>query len=320
MGESSELRLGRIGFLNVLPIYYPLEAGIIAHPFEIIAGVPSELNQLCAAGALDISPVSSIEYARRAALYYIVPDISISSAGEVKSVLLLSRMPVERLSGKTVLASSKSHTSVGLLKVLCRLRYGVDLRFETGGCPDYTSGTVLPDAYLTIGDEALRLGRSGLFPYVLDLGEAWFEWTGLPFVFAVWVMRRDTVTEKNGRLRHAIEALLSAKRWGNANIGIICRQAATTGLLGVPELEEYYKCLKFDLDERGRKGLELFYSYLFKAGELEAVPRLETFPPLPFVAWRSINGGKTKSGDSNHGRERRRVCTKTAPLCPPGGV
>ena len=285
MGElSAKLRLGKIDFLNVLPIYYPLEAGIIANPFAIVPGVPSELNELCANGALDISPVSSIEYARRAGLYYIVPDLSISSAGEVKSVLLLSRMPIGRLSGKIVLASSKSHTSVGLLKVLCRLRYGVEPRFETGACSDYLSGSEPPDACLAIGDEALWLGRSGLFPHVLDLGAAWFEWTGLPFVFAVWVVRKETVTEKNGQLPDAIEALLSSKRWGRANIGRICEQAARTGLLEIPELEEYYRCLRFDLNEGERKGLELFYSRLFQAGELEGVPRLETYTPLASVA------------------------------------
>lgn len=285
MGEQgSKLRLGRIDFLNVLPVYYPLEAGIIANPFAIIPGVPSELNELCANGALDISPVSSIEYARRAGLYYIVPDLSISSAGKVKSVLLLSRMPIERLSGKTVLASSKSHTSVGLLKVLCRLRYGVDPLFETGTCSDYLSAYELPDACLVIGDEALRLGRSGIFPHVLDLGSAWFEWTGLPFVFAVWVIRKETVTEKNGQLPDAIEALLSSKRWGCANIGRICEQAARTGLLEIPELDEYYRCLRFDLNEGERRGLSLFYSLLFQAGELEGAPRLEIFTPLASVA------------------------------------
>jgi chorismate dehydratase len=285
MGEQcSKLRLGRIDFLNVLPIYYPLEAGIIANPFAIVPGVPSELNELCANGALDISPVSSIEYARRAGLYYIVPDLSISSAGEVKSVLLLSRMPIDRLSGKTVLASSKSHTSVGLLKVLCRLRYGVDPLFETGTCSDYLSAYELPDACLVIGDEALRLGRSGIFPHVLDLGSAWFEWTGLPFVFAVWVIRKQSVTEKNGQLPGAIEALLSSKRWGCANIGRICEQAAETGLLEIPELEEYYRCLRFDLNERELSGLKMFYSLLFEAGELEGVPRLDTYMPLASVA------------------------------------
>jgi len=285
MGERCpKLRLGRINFLNVLPIYYPMEAGMTANPFTIVPGVPSELNELCAGGALDISPVSSIEYARRAGLYYIVPDLSISSTGEVRSVLLLSRMPIERLSGKMVLASSKSHTSIALLKVLCRLRYGVDLRFETGDCSDYLAGSELPDACLTIGDEALRLGRSGLFSYALDLGTAWFEWTGLPFVFAVWVIRKETVTEKNGQIENAIEALLSAKRWGRANIGIICEQAARAGVLTIPELDEYYRCLRFDLNERELNGLKLFYSFLFQTGELEGVPQLDTYTSLASVA------------------------------------
>jgi len=177
-GRFTKLRLGRIDFLNVLPVYYPLESGVIANPFAIVPGVPSELNELCASGALDISPVSSIEYARRAELYYIVPDLSISSAGRVKSVLLLSRMPIEQLSGKTILASSQSHTSVGLLKVLSRLRYGVDLRFETGSCSAQLAGHEFPEACLAIGDEALRLGRSGLFPHVLDLGAAWLSGPG----------------------------------------------------------------------------------------------------------------------------------------------
>ncbi len=282
--QRGKLRLGRINFLNVLPIYYPLEAGIIANPFEIVPGVPSELNNLCANGSLDISPVSSIEYARRSGLYYIVPDLSINSVGEVKSVLLLSRMPIERLSGKTVLATSKSHTAVGLLKVLCSLRYGVAPRFETGSCSDYLSRSEIPDACLAIGDEALRLVRSGIFHHVLDLGTAWYKWTGRPFVFAVWVIRKDTVTEKNGQLQDAISALLSSKRWGLANIGRICEEAARTGLLNIPELHEYYRCLRFDLNEEERSGLSLFYSLLFQAGELEEEPRLETFTQLASVA------------------------------------
>ena len=278
MGEScSKLRLGRIDFLNVLPIYYPLEAGIIANPFVIVPGVPSELNELCAAGALDISPVSSIEYARRAGCYYIAPDLSINSEGEVKSVLLLSRMPVERLSGRTVLASSKSHTAVGLLKVLCRLRYGIDLQFEVGVCSDHAARAEPPDACLAIGDEALQLGRSGLFPHVLDLGAAWFEWTGLPFVFAVWVIRRQALKERDGQFKAAVEVLVSSKRWGRANIGRICEQAARSGVLEISDLEHYYGCLRYDLNERERKGLELFYSCLFDIGELEGAPDLEMY-------------------------------------------
>ncbi len=285
MGEQfARLRLGRIDFLNVLPIYYPLEAGIIANPFEIVPGDPSRLNELCASAGLDISPVSSIEYARRADLYHIVPELSISSTGEVKSVLLLSRIPVERLTGKKVLLSAKSQTSVGLLKVLCKLKYGVEPRFETGSCLECFSEAALPEACLAIGDEALRLAASGLFPHVLDLGAAWLEWTGLPFVFAVWVLRRDVVAEKNGQLPYAVEALLSSKKWGLANIGRICELAAATGLMQIHEFEEYYRCLKYDFNEPERGGLELFYSCLFRAGELNRVPSLDIYTPFASVA------------------------------------
>ncbi|MFZ2447964.1 MAG: menaquinone biosynthesis protein [Syntrophobacteraceae bacterium] len=286
MGEPSrdKLNLGRIGYLNVLPVYYPLESGIVSHPFTIIPGVPSHLNELAARGALDISPVSSIEYARHADLYYIVPDLSISSFGEVKSVLLFSRVPVERLSGKKILVSSQSHTSVGLLKVLARMRYGMGPVFESGSFSELAAEGRLPDAFLAIGDEALRLRGSGLYPEILDLGAAWYNWTGLPFVFALWVVRKKAIDEKNGRIGPSIDALLASKKWGCSNIEHICVEAARTGLLDIGELREYYRCLRFDLDERERRGLELFYSYLFQIGELERVPRLEIYRPLASVA------------------------------------
>ena len=285
MGEScAKLRLGRIGFLNVLPVYYPIESGIIPHPFTIVAGVPSYLNDLTAKGMLDISPVSSIEYGRHAALYHIVPDLSISSFGEVKSVLLLSRCPVDRLSGKKVLVSSQSHTSAGLLKILCKLRFGVDPVFEAGSFGDCSEEGRFPDAFLAIGDEALRLARSGLYSNILDLGTAWYEWTGLPFVYALWVLRKKTVEERNGQVAPAISALLESKRWGQTHIGAICEEAARAGLLGVGELEEYYRCLRFDLNEKEQKGLALFYSYLSRIGELEEVPQLDIYTPLASVA------------------------------------
>ncbi len=283
MGDPCEkLKLGRIGFLNVLPVYYPLESGIVSHPFEIVPGVPSYLNELTAAGQLDMSPVSSIEYARRADRYYIVPDLSISSYGEVKSVLLLSRRPIEQLSGEKILLSSQSHTSVGLLKILCKTRFGVTPIFEAGSLSE--NRDVLPEACLAIGDEALRLGGSGLYPCVLDLGTAWFEWTGLPFVYAVWVIRRMAVEERNGQIAPAIAALLASKKWGRSNIESICREASRAGLLGMDALREYYHCLRFDLNEQERQGLELFYFHLFKIGELEQVPRLEVLTPLESVA------------------------------------
>ncbi len=286
MGESpsEKLNLGRIGYLNVLPVYFPLESGIVSHPFTIIPGVPSFLNGLVAQGALDISPVSSIEYARRSSLYYIVPEISICSYGEVKSVLLLSRYPVEQLTGRRILVSSQSHTSVGLLKVLARMRFDIDPVFEAGSFSELAEAGKHPDAFLAIGDEALRLRRSGIYPEVIDLGAEWYKWTGLPFVFALWVVRKRAIEEKNGRIGAAIDALLASKRWGCSNVERICEAASGAGVLDMSELREYYRCLQFDLDEKEQAGLEKFYSYLFRIGELDRAPGLEIYRRLASVA------------------------------------
>ncbi len=284
MGHSrAKLKLGKIGFLNVLPVYHPLESGIVPHPFAIIPGVPSALNAMTAAGDLDISPVSSIEYGRHADRYYLVPDLSISSFGEVKSVLLLSRAPVERLSGRKILMSSQSHTSVGLLKILCRLRFGIEPVFEAGSFSHHAAGEI-PDACLLIGDEALRIGRSGLYPHILDLGAEWFDWTGLPFVYAVWVIRRKAVEEWGGSIAQAVDSLLRAKKWGQAHLESICAEAARAGLLGAPELDQYYRCLRYDLKEREQRGLELFFARLFEIGELLEAPGLEIYARLASVA------------------------------------
>jgi chorismate dehydratase len=156
--------------------------------------------------------------------------------------------------------------------------------FEAAAFSGFTEAPKLPDAFLAIGDEALRLKRSGIYPHVLDMGTAWYDWTGLPFVFAVWVVRKKAVEENNGRIEPAIGDLLASKRWGCTNIELICEEAARAGVLGIEDLREYYRCLRFDLNERERRGLELFYSYLFQIGELERVPNLEIYTPLASVA------------------------------------
>ena len=282
MGKSTcdRLRLGRIGFLNVLPIYHPLEAGFISHPFELVCGVPATLNGLMASGDLDLGVVSSIEYARHSRRYFILPDLSISCRGEVQSVLLLSREPVERLGGKTILVTAQSHTSVGLLRILLSLRYGVDAVFQPGNCTEALERGDPPAAFLAIGDEALRLRHHPLYPHRMDLGADWHAWTGLPFVFAVWVIQRSAVERWNGHLGEALATLASAKKWGRENMEHVCAQAATKGVLNVGELREYYTCLRYELGPDERKGLELFFRYLAQIGVTDEAPGLDIFAPM----------------------------------------
>ncbi len=286
MGASSSarLRLGKIGYLNVLPIYYPLEAGIVSHPFTIVSGVPAHLNRLMAQGELELSVVSSIEYARHPERYLVLPDLSISCRGAVRSVLLLSQTPVEQLSGQTILVSSQSHTSVALLRILLTTKLGMTAAFRHGNCTEALAAGEPPVAMLVIGDEALRLREHPRYPYRWDLGEAWHAWTGLPFVFALWVMQRQALERWNGALEEALESLSSAKEWGRTHLDEICCQALKEGILNLPQLQDYYRCLNYDLNRDETLGMEQFYQHLVGLSEISRVPTLQSFSSLACVA------------------------------------
>lgn len=286
MGQPSQarLRLGRISYLNVLPIYHPLESGIIAHPFDIIPGTPAHLNGLMARGDLDISVVSSIEYARHPDRYFIVPDLSISCCGPVRSVLLLSRLPWNELEEESVLVSRQSHTSIALLKILFAFHHGMNVRLAPGDCTEALARKRPPAAFLAIGDEALRLKTIDGYPHCYDLGEVWKEWTGLPFVFALWVVQRKAIEKAGRSLPDGIAALSAAKRWGRAHLDTVCREALKKGILGLEELEEYYHLLGYDLNNGEQAGLERFFGYLPQIGEVTEAPRLEIYSSLASVA------------------------------------
>ena len=279
MGPSpgERLRLGKIGYLNVLPIYYPLESGIIPHPFTIVSGVPAHLNRLMARGDLDLSVVSSIEYARSPERYLILPDLSISCRGAVRSVLLLSRAPVKQLSGQTILVSSHSHTSVALLRILLAVRLGMEITLREGSCTQALEGGEPPPAMLVIGDEALRLRDHPHYPYRWDLGEAWHAWTGLPFVFALWVVQRQALEKCNGVLGEALKSLAAAKEWGRTHLDEICRQALRENILDLAQLQDYYRCLNYDLRRDEKLGMERFYHQLAGISEIDRVPPLQVY-------------------------------------------
>lgn len=281
---QGKLKLGRIGFLNVLPIFHPLEAGLVPHPFEIITGTPSFLNGLMAEGELDLGVVSSIEYARHHERYHLLPNLSISCLGAVQSVLLLSRFPLMELQGRRILVTAQSHTSVTLLKALLEMKHGIQCTLEPGLCTQAIAEPQPPSAVLVIGDEALRLRNHELYPHKMDLGEAWFQWTGHPFVFALWVLQKGAVDNKNGPIGEALEALHMAKDWGRSHLDEVCALGCQKGPLDSRELRAYYRCLSYDLNEEQQKGLHLFFKILHQMGDLERVPPLKVYSPLACVA------------------------------------
>lgn len=272
------VRLGKIGYLNVLPIYHPLETGILPMDCEVTSGPPAELNRLMDAGLLDVSAASSVEYARHADKYYLIPDIAIGSRGPVQSVLLLSRRPVEGLDRKTILVSAQTHTSAALLRVLQAQLWKIETVFTTGSATDVLGTGERPQAILCIGDEALNLRYHPDYPYRIDLGEAWRELTGLPFIFGVWIVQRDSWERDREKVRQAAELLLAGKRWGAENIGDVCAMAAEESCLNDEEMCSYFDGLVYDLGPEEQKGMRSFYASLVETGIIDRAPELVFLP------------------------------------------
>jgi chorismate dehydratase len=271
------LRMGRIGYLNVLPIYHPLEAGILPHDYELVSGPPALLNMMMARGELHVSSCSCFEYACRPQRYCLVRDLSIGSRGPVMSVLLLSRLPLEKLDGHEILISGETHTSVALLRLLFKNHYKLQAEFVTGQVTQALSSPTPPPAFLAIGDEALRLRRHPEYPYRLDLAEAWREWTGLPFIFGLWVISRQAA-DSNIFRDDPGELLRRGRDWGLANMDVILELTAHGCPLSKEELRGYYRDgLVYSLGEEELRGLELFYDKLARAGMIPAVPELRFF-------------------------------------------
>lgn len=273
-----KIRLGRIGYLNVLPIYHPLESGLIDNDFEVVSGPPSELNGLMDRGELDISAASSIEYGRHPDKYYLVPDVAIGSRGPVQSVLLLSRYPAKELSGKNILVSAQTHTSAALLRILQAELWGVETGYTTGSATAALENGDRPDAILAIGDEALNLRYHPDYPHRFDLGEAWRELTGLPFIFGVWLVQRSSWDRSREKLRHASQTLIEGKKWGVSHMPEVCTLAADASCLSDEEMCSYFHGLVYEFDQEEQQGLLAFYERLKVHGLLDEVPELRFLP------------------------------------------
>lgn len=271
------LRVGRIPYINTYPVYGAVDRGIVSLDATMVDGVPSALNAAMAAGDVDVSVVSAVEYALHAERYLLLPDLAITCDGPVRSVMLFSKRPVSDLDGATVLVSRSSMTSVELLGLLFRERWGVTPRLVPSDAEsaDIAHFADEPhDARLVIGDAALLLssGTSSVsrrYPHHVDLGLEWKQWTGLPFVFAVWVAQRTTPVADALRV-HA--GLIASRDWGMTNLPVLAAQAANT--TGVPRdtCELYFSGLDYRLSLPHLRGLTEFYRRLDATGRVTARP------------------------------------------------
>ncbi|HET8649792.1 MAG TPA: menaquinone biosynthesis protein [Gemmatimonadales bacterium] len=260
------LRLGRIFYINCYPVYGAVDRGLVSMPAELVSGTAADLNDLLAAGELDVSVVSAVEYARNAAAYHLLPDLAITCDGPVHSVALFSRRPVAELSDCTILLTASSRTSVLLLELLCRHRWGITPRFATvrAEAGDLAALSGFPhEAVLVIGDAALMLTAQQTYAYKIDLGAEWKAWTGLPFVFAVWAARREAPAAGVGQIH---QALLESRAWGIEHLDELAADAAAATGVAEPVCRAYLGDLDYALSYRHLAGLTDFFRRLAQDG------------------------------------------------------
>ncbi len=248
------LRIGAIDFINALPFYAAFFKGAIDPGVELIRAVPSELNRQLRSGTLDLSPISCSEYLHHRDLYALLPDFCIGARTRVDSVCLYYKGAMQELGDRTIGVTSQSASSSLLVKVLCHHFWQLKPRFETlpsiQDIHDY-------EAFLLIGDQCLE------HPYVkgyqtIDLAQAWFHATGLPFTFAVFAVRKDSLQRSPQEVSAFEEKLRASFEWSSKNPEIILELAQQRCSRPLDHIRRYYNLLYYHFDALQRKALDRF--------------------------------------------------------------
>ncbi len=270
-------RLGHIQFINCLPLYYGMVKNDVLLDVDLVKANPADLAVDLVGGSLDLAPIPAIEYARHADDLVLLPDIAISSDGEVQSILLVSKLPAEELSGRTVALAANSRTSQVLARVLLEQRWGVTPEY-TEMPPDLPAMLRDADAALLIGDEAIRTywePPENLHTY--DLGTEWRAWTGLPMVYAVWAVRGDYAAEQPEAVAEVRDLLNASLGYCRVHLDDISEYAARWEPFPAERFRSYFDALKFRFDPPYREGLRRYLTEAASIGQLERVPELRVF-------------------------------------------
>jgi chorismate dehydratase len=264
------LRISAISYLNTAPLMWDFEHAHTGREFEITYTVPSLCAKALADGTADIGIIPAAAYAQIPGLQ-VLPAVAIASRRAVRSILLVSQIPVELV--RTVALDTSSMTSVALTKILFEKWMGGGRTF-TPMEPDIDKMLTECDAGLLIGDPALRVDRQRY--HTVDLAEEWIRYTGKPFVFAFWAVRGEALGEADPGLdiasvfRESREHGLEPK-----NLEVIAREWAPQVGLSEEEVRTYLtENIHYQLDSGCLDGLRLFYRYAREIGALPEAPEL----------------------------------------------
>lgn len=256
---TAPIRIGAVGYLNARPLTWALDSS--PERWAIRYDLPSVCSSLLHAGRVDLGLVPSIDYLQDPD-YRFVPGVGIGSRGPVASVALFTAVPVEQI--RSIALDTSSRTSVALMRVLCRHRFGITPEFVAHG-PDLKGMTERADAGLLIGDPAFEADHQALGLTKIDLGGEWTAMTGLPFIYAAWTGRTGAITGGD------VEALQDAQAIGVRSVEAIAQEYgrgdARRGARAAAYLRDN---VKYGLGPDEAAGLQLFLNY---AADLGLAPR-----------------------------------------------
>jgi chorismate dehydratase len=271
-------KLGIVNFINTAAIYLPWNDLGPLKGWEVKEGPPSLLNKMLKERSLDAGLISSYAYGLNKDIYCLLPNLSISATGSVGSVLLFSKIPVHELHKKEIIVTSDSATSTALLKIILKKYYFIDPSYKTGTYEDFEYGA---HAYLSIGNEALRISLSGSYPYVIDLADVWLKQTGLPFVFAVFALRKELWKDNPHAVQSLYERLIFCQKKGKNDLFSICKRAAPIIPMDDDSCLDYLKGIEHDFSLEKQKGLLHFFSMI---KEMNVFPDVEHLEFVPIMA------------------------------------
>jgi chorismate dehydratase len=275
MQAGKDLRVGYIPYLNCVPFFHYLAAK--GFTGTISSGVPSALNRMLQAAEVDVSPSSSFEYGLNFEHYLLLPNYSISSRGPVKSVLLFSPCPLVELQDRPIAITGDSATSINLLRVLL-LEY-VGLRKVDDFVPSAPVEALIAQRQpaLLIGDRAMhQASRLPAGMNCFDLGELWYQYTGLPFVFALWILRRDIARTRTREIADLEYLLAASLAEAFADLPLLAKLHATDPQ-EFSALVSYWQTIDYALTQKHLSGLALFFRLCLKYGYFKKLPEIEFF-------------------------------------------
>jgi chorismate dehydratase len=281
IASVNPLRISVVEYLNTAPLVRGFTHGPLRGKYELSFTVPSECAEALRSAAADVAIIPAIEYQRMPNLL-ILPNLSIASKKSVRSLLLVSKKPIQEVTRIALDRSSRS--TQALTRILCEKLWHIRPEFFEAA-PDLPAMLEQADAALLIGDPALRLAiacasldlvspaslaglSQGGSLYIYDIVEKWRAMTGLPAVLAIWAARREAVTPQ------LVQDFQDSLDFGLRHVDLIATEAAAEMNLPAADLRRYLlENIDYHLDEENLRGLTRYYEF---AAELGLVPAAKT--------------------------------------------